>query len=371
MDFSFTDDQQELRSTLRAFLARHAGSREVRAAALDGDGFARPAWERLTGEMELTALAIDAELGGAGAGFVEVAVALEELGRELLPAPYLPTVVVAHAASSARAARDEQREAAEQVLRRVIAGAALGLGIEGGEPPRARSEDGRVLVDGAVEHVLDGAHCEALLLAVELDGEPALVALDAGADGVAIEPLASLDHTRRQARATLTHAPVARLSEPGEGARAVAHARDVYAVALAVESVGAAARCLETTVAYLKERVQFGRPIGSFQALKHRCADLAAELEAARSTAYYAAWAVDGAPEELPVLAPLARAVCGESLLHVAAEAIQLHGGIGFTWEHDVHLYFKRAKANELLARGFGASKRLAAARAGLLEQRG
>ncbi len=363
MDFSFTEDQRELRATVRAFLDRHATPGEVRAAALDGDGFARAAWERLTGEMELTALAIDEQLGGAGASFVEVAIALEQLGRHLLPTPYLSTVVAAHVARA-------DRDASAELLRRVVAGGAVGLGIEGAEPPRARSDGETVLLDGAVEHVLDGPHCEALLLAVELDGEPVLASLDAGDGGVAIEALASLDHTRRQARLSLASAPAALLSAPDEGARDVARARDVYAVALAVESVGAAARCLEATVAYLKERVQFGRPIGSFQALKHRCADLAAELEAARSTAYCAAWTVDGAPDELPVLAPLARAVCGETLLHVAAEAIQLHGGIGFTWEHDTHLYFKRAKANELLAGGFGAHKRLAGARAGVLELR-
>ncbi len=352
MDFSFTEDQQELRATVRAFLARHATPGEVRAAALDGDGFARAAWERLTGEMELTALAVDAELGGAGAGFVEVAVVLEELGRTLLPTPYLPTVVLAHVAAD------------PDLLARIVAGATVGVGIESGEPASGDREH----VDGVADHVLEGAHADVLLLAVELDGESALVTLDARADGVEVEPRATLDHTRRQARVRCSRTPVLRLSARGEGERAVARARDVYCVALAAESVGAAARCLEMTVSYLKERVQFGRPIGSFQALKHRCADLATELEAARSTAYYAAWAVDGAPEELPVVAPLARAVCGEALLRVAAETIQLHGGIGFTWEHDAHLYFKRAKANGLLAGGFARHKRVAAERAGLLE---
>jgi alkylation response protein AidB-like acyl-CoA dehydrogenase len=150
------------------------------------------------------------------------------------------------------------------------------------------------------------------------------------------------------------------------GPEAVARARDLFSVGVAVESVGAAARCLEETVAYLKERVQFGRPIGSFQALKHRCADLATELEAARSTAYYAAWAVDGAPDELGVVAPLAEAVAGAALLHVAAEGIQMHGGIGFTWEHDAHMYLKRAKANELLAGGYRRVRRQVAERAGI-----
>ena len=211
--------------------------------------------------------------------------------------------------------------------------------------------------------IVDGGTAELLVLAARRGDEPVLVAVEAAAPGVAVEPLATLDQTRRQATVRLDGAPATLLAT---GPEALARARDLHSVGIAIESVGAAARCLEETVAYLKERVQFGRPIGSFQALKHRCADLATELEAARSTAYYATWAVDGAPEELPVVAPLAEAVAGAALLHVAAEAIQMHGGIGFTWEHDAHMYLKRAKANELLAGGYRGVRRLVAERAGI-----
>jgi alkylation response protein AidB-like acyl-CoA dehydrogenase len=360
MDFSFNPDQEELRGFLRAFLERHATSRQVREAAED-DGFAAAQWRRLTGEMELTGLAIDADRGGAGASFVEVGIALEELGRTLLPVPYLPTVVAAAVLGEASGG------AGDDLLERIAGGApaavALGAGSELAGAPAGEA----ILVEGSVAQVVEGARAELLVLAVELEGEPALVAVEAGVPGLEVEPLMTLDQTRRQAGVRLADVPARRLSAPGAGAEAVARARDLLGVALAAESVGAAASCLEATIAYLGERVQFGRPIGSFQALKHRCADLAAELEAARSTAYYATWAVDGARHELPVVAPLARAVCGAAFVRIAAESIQLHGGIGFTWEHDAHLYLKRAKAGELLAGGFRGQRRLAAERAGVL----
>ncbi len=368
MDFSFSEDQRELRATIAAFLERHATSPVVRGAALEGDGFAREPWQRLVGEMELTGLAIELERGGSGAGFVEVGIALEELGRTLLPVPYLGTVVAAAALagggeSGADAEMAVDAEAAAPLLERIAGGAVAAVAVDPVNRGAVLNGNGARRLDRWVEHVVDAPHADFLVLRATAGGEPALVAVDLDAEGVAVEPLPTLDQTRRQATVRFAGAPAVCL-----GGGAVARAGDLLGVALAVESVGAAARCLETTVEYLEERVQFGRPIGSFQALKHRCADLAAELEAARSTAYYAAWAVDGAPEELPALAPLARAVCGEALYRVAAESIQLHGGIGFTWEHDAHLYFKRAKANELLAGGFRGQRRLAAERAGILE---
>jgi alkylation response protein AidB-like acyl-CoA dehydrogenase len=350
MDFSFNEDQRELRAIVAAFLERHATSQAVREAA-EGDGFAAEQWGRLTAEMELTGLAIAPDQGGAGATFVEVGIAIEELGRTLLPVPYLSTVTVATVLS--QVAGDESAP----LLERIAAGVIAASGLDGALHIKGDAIDGEVAV-------VDGANAEFFLLAAERDGEPVLVAVEASAPGVTVTPLATLDQTRRQALVRLDGAPMTLLAG---GADALARARDLRSVAIAVESVGAAARALDETVAYLKERVQFGKPIGSFQALKHRCADLATELEAARSTAYYATWAVDGAPEELPVVAPLAEAVAGAALLNVAAEAIQMHGGIGFTWEHDAHMYLKRAKANELLAGGYRAVRRLVAERAGIL----
>jgi alkylation response protein AidB-like acyl-CoA dehydrogenase len=366
VDFSFSEDQRELRAIVAAFLERHATSQQVRAAA-EADGFAAEQWARLTGEMELTGLAVAPELGGAGASFVEVGIAVEEIGRRLLPVPYLSTVTAAAVLSHV-----SEDDAAGPMLERIVGGAAAAVGLDddgalhirggagsgdsGGDAGDALHLDGETFV-------VEGATAELFVLAARRGSEPVLVAVEAGASGVAITPLATLDQTRRQAAVRFEGAPATLLAA---GPEALARARDLLSVGLAVESVGAAARCLDETVAYLKERVQFGRPIGSFQALKHRCADLATELEAARSTAYYATWAVDGAPAELPVVAPLAEAVAGAALLHIAAEAIQMHGGIGFTWEHDAHMYLKRAKANELLAGGYRGVRRVVAERAGI-----
>jgi alkylation response protein AidB-like acyl-CoA dehydrogenase len=180
---------------------------------------------------------------------------------------------------------------------------------------------------------------------------------------VRVEPSAPLDPTRRQAVVRLDAVAARRVGDAVASARAV----DVLRVGLAVEAVGVARRCLEMTVEHLKTRVQFDRPIGAFQALQHRAADLLVLLESATSTAYYAAWAVAASPEELPVVAPLAKAVCADAAWRVAAETIQMHGGIGFTWEHDAHLYFKRATTTRLLLGDAVEQRRLVARRAGLV----
>jgi alkylation response protein AidB-like acyl-CoA dehydrogenase len=318
--------------------------------------------------MELTGLAIDPERGGSGAGFVEVGIALEELGRTLLPVPYLPTVVAAAVLGGERGVGGPV-EAAAEALERIAGGAVATTALEGRGVLRADGAGEELRVEGAVAHVPDAPHAEYFVCAAELDGEPIPILVERGAAGVEVEASMTLDQTRRQGELRLAGASATLLAGPGEGRAAVERGRDVGSVALALEAVGAAARCLDITIEYMGERVQFGRPIGSFQALKHRCADLAAELEAARSTAYYASWAVDAAPEELPVLAPLARAVCNDALLHVAAESIQLHGGIGFTWEHDAHLYFKRAKSTDLLGGGSRAQRRLVGERAGIIRR--
>jgi alkylation response protein AidB-like acyl-CoA dehydrogenase len=355
MEFAFTDEQEELRAVVRSFLAQRARSEQVRA------GFAPATWAQLVEQMELTAVALPEEAGGAGASFVEVGVALEETGRALLPAPYLPTVVGASALAGS-----------PELAQRVVAGEVVALALDAREPARpvatAREAAEGSVLDGTVHHVLDGALAQLFVVsATDAQGEPALFAVEASADGVSVAAQPTLDGTRGQATVTLADARAQRLTAPGEGAAALERLAAVLWVALAVEAVGSADRCLSMTVDYLKERVQFGRVLGTFQALRHRCADLAAELEGARATAHYAVWAVDGAPEELAVVAPLANAVCTRMLLRVAGETIQLHGGIGFTWEHDAHLYFKRAKASELLYGTPLQLRRLAAERSGIL----
>ena len=361
MQFGLDDDQLELKHTVRAFLERHSTPAIVRRAAEHEDGFAASAWERLVGEMELTSLGIDSEHGGAGASFVEVGVALEELGRTLIPVPFLPTVVAAGAISDS-----PDGGVSGPLLERIAAGEIATVALSGPPPLATRVGDG-ITVRGSIDHVLDGDRAGVLVLWALLDGEPATLALELGTNGVEVSPVLTLDQTRRQATVMLADCPATALSSGPAGRGAYERARNVLAVAYAVEAVGTAARCLDLTVTYLRERVQFGRPIGSFQALKHRCADLYVSLEAARSAAYYAAWAVDGAPQELPVLGPLAQLVGIDALLQIAAEAIQLHGGIGFTWEHEAHLFFKRAKSTELLCGGRRELRRLVGEHAGIV----
>jgi alkylation response protein AidB-like acyl-CoA dehydrogenase len=299
-------DSDALRESVRSFLEKHAPVRS------DGD-----VWPRLTSELGLTGLAIAEEHGGSGATWDELAVVLQETGRVLLRAPYLSTVVAAAA----------------------VEGADLLPGLADGSTRAALALEADVTVDGeqitgSLPQVVDAPGATLLLVGV---GET-LYAV--GAFDVA--PLEPLDVTRPQGRVELSSAPARPVGRAD-------HARDLLHVALAAESVGAMQRCLELTVEHLKTREQFGRPLGSFQALRHRVADLTVAAEAAASTAWYAARAATEGAAHLPVSAPLAKATAADAFTQVAGEMIQLHGGIGFTWEHDAHLYFKRAWTTALL----------------------
>jgi alkylation response protein AidB-like acyl-CoA dehydrogenase len=336
MDFSgFTDtpDQADLREVLRDFLGAHAKD---------------DVWKRLTGELGLTALAVPEELGGAGATLAEVMVAIQETGRVLLPVPYLSTALVASLLAEA---------GIEEFLPGLIDGTLTGALALGTSVTRS---DGRV--SGTVQYVLDGATAGVFLVRV---GD-ALVAVRAS--DAEVTPVSTLDQTRTQATVTFEDASAILVSPEG-----ASRAEELLWTALAAESAAGATQCLNMTVEYLKTRVQFGKPIGEFQALKHRCADLAVAVESAWMTAHAAIRAATndlgktGDPEELKIAAPLAKRYCADAYFRVAAETIQLHGGIGFTWEHDAHLYFKRAKSTQLLHGTPSELRRLIATRAGLL----
>ena len=333
---STPEELRELRSAVRGFLDQHAPARAQLAADAT-------TWKRLTEELGLTALPVAEELGGAGASFVELAVVLEETGRSLLRAPYLSTVV------AALALRD-----VDDLLPSLADGSApAALALDGS----VRSSAGRLT--GTLDQVVDAA--EAALLLVSADDGLHVVPRDG--EGVTVTPLTPLDGTRPQARVELAQAPSRLVGD----AVAASHARDLLHVALACESAGAAERCIEAAVEHLKVREQFGRPLGSFQALRHRVADLTVLLEGARSTAWYAARAAAGLSDDLTVVAPLALATCADAFRTIAGESIQLHGGIGFTWEHDAHLYFKRAWTTALLHGEPRTLRHLAATRAGVL----
>lgn len=351
MEFGFTAEQAQLRDTVRSFLDRHATSERIRAV----DGFDPELWRRLTGELGLSALAVPEEHGGFGATEVEIGVVLEETGRALAPAPMLSTLVAA-AAIDPKLAPDLLAEIAEG---RTIASLAV---AEPGDPDpsawrcTAQPDGDGYRLDGAKEHVLDGQVADVVVVAAVCDGEPGLYA--ARTADAARTPHDTLDLTRRQARLRFDAAPAVRVGADPD------RALNLLWAALAVESIGVARASLEQTVEYLQTRKQFGVPLAHFQALRHRVADLFTMVEAATSSAWYAI-RVAGTPE-FPVAAPLAKLVATRAAYTVTAESIQLHGGIGFTWEHDAHLYFKRATANRLL---FGDEVRLRqviATRAGL-----
>jgi alkylation response protein AidB-like acyl-CoA dehydrogenase len=350
MQFADTPDQAALRETVRAFTRRYATAEQIRTAMASPSGYDRSAWERLTSELGLTALAVPEPHGGVGCGPREVAIAVEEFGRALLPSPYLSTAVVALALAGA--ARDTRQAAPERYLPGLADGSLTGALALHADLTAA---DGTVT--GVACNVVDGGAASLLLVRA---GDR-LLAVEAA--HASIEPLETLDQTRRQAIVRFEHAPAL---PAGPAAPAIALQR----VMLAAESVAAAQYCLDVTVEYLKTRRQFGRAIGSFQALKHRAADLAVALESAHATARAAVWMAGTDPAGLAVLAPLAALHCSRVFLQVAGEMIQLHGGIGVTWEHEAHLYFKRAKSTQLLLGPVSALRAEVGREAGLLPAR-
>ncbi|HEU5158824.1 MAG TPA: acyl-CoA dehydrogenase family protein [Streptosporangiaceae bacterium] len=328
-DYGLTAELAALRDTVRAFLAE-ACPPAARRDAAPGD----PAlWRRLAGELGLVGLAVPEEYGGAGGGMIELAVVCEELGRALTPVPYLATAVLA-----AHAARGDPR-LAERLLPGIAAGSATATVIlDGSVTVRA----GRLW--GAGSYVLDGTHADVVLVPVRDGHVDRLYAVPGDASGLGRRARPTLDRTRPLA--SLVFEGVA--AEPYRPARGV-ETRDLAITALAAEQVGGAERCLEMATDYAKARVQFGRPIGSFQAIKHKLADLLVSVESARSAARGAAWAADREPDRLPVAAAMAGSYCGEAFLRAAGENIQIHGGIGVTWEHDAHLYLRRATSSAQL----------------------
>jgi alkylation response protein AidB-like acyl-CoA dehydrogenase len=286
------------------------------------------------------------------------------MGRVLLCAPYFSTVVLA-ANAILNAGTDAQKEA---LLAGIAAGEtraalaftepngrwdATGITLEA-KPDGASSGQGTYVLEGTKNFVIDGHTADLVVVVARAPGTSGedgigFFTVAGDADGLTRTPLATMDQTRKQAKLEFAGVRANALGEPGAGWAALSKTLDQAAVGLANEMVGGGQFVLEMSVQYAKDRVQFGRPIGSFQAIKHKCADMLLEVESAKSAAYYAAWAAAEDNDELPVVASLAKAYCSDAYFHAAAENIQIHGGIGFTWEHDAHLYFKRAKSSEIL----------------------
>src|SRR3954470_3636504 len=336
----------ELAAVVRDLLAKRSPESEVRRLMESDDGFDPAVWAQLA-DLGLTGLVVPEELGGGGAGPGELGAVFEELGAALFCGPFLSTVGLA-ATALLEAGSEEVRA---EHLPAIAAGTRTAqLAWAGAGPAEstlvATARDGGWRLSGTAPVVVDGASAELVLVAARTPDGPGLFLLPDAAPGVARHRLSALDLTRKLARLTFDDAAVEPAGEPGGDGPALARVGHLAALYLAAEQLGGAARVLATAVAYAGTRVQFGRVIGSFQSIKHRCADLLVDVESARSVVH-AGLAAD--PAELPLAASLARSVASDVYTRVASQNVQIHGGIGFTWEHSAHLYLKRAKSSQLL----------------------
>ncbi|MQA98529.1 MAG: acyl-CoA dehydrogenase, partial [Streptosporangiales bacterium] len=344
-------EQEELVAAVRDFCASTSPMTRVREIMKSDTGYDAEVWRRISGELGLTGLAVPEKHGGSGYGISELAVVAQELGAALVPGPFLASAVLAGLVLTELS----DDPAAAELLAAVASGATIAtLALDEGagtwDPASvtvtARADGDSYVLYGRKPQVLDGLTASEILVVARLGDAPAVFAVRG--DAVRRTALASVDPTRRVAAVDLDGAP-ARLLGPADAGAALATALDRARVVLAGEQLGVARRALDVAVEYAKIRYQFGRPIGSFQAVRHGLADVYTDIEIAESLVRDAAWAADHEPSRLPVAAATVQAHISPVAFNAAAQALQYHGGIGFTWEHDAHLYFKRAKTDEHL----------------------
>lgn len=358
ISFTFTDEQEQFRAAIRRFLQEKSPTTAVRRLMDTAEGYDPEVWRQLSAQLALPGLHVPEHYGGAGFGMVELCIAMEEMGRVLLCAPYFSTAVLATNAIL-NAGAEAQKESLLPDLARGARLATLAVTeLNGQWDPQAieliaTPEAEGFRLEGAKSYVVDGHVADLLVVAGRVAGTAgrdglALFTVRAEAGGVERRLLESMDPTRKIARIDFHGAPAQLLGNVQDGATALVRTLDQAAIALANEMVGGAQVLLDSAVNYAKLRVQFGRTIGSFQAIKHKCADMLLDMELAKSAAYYAAQAAAAEDPEWPALACLAKASASEIYLRIAADCIQIHGGIGFTWDHDTHLWFKRAKSSEV-----------------------
>lgn len=353
-DVTVHEDRAELRRVVRDFCEREVTQDAVRAAMGTVAGHDPGAWRRLAADLDVLGLALPAEHGGSASGLLTLCVVAEELGRALLPSPFLGTVGLAATAlvlSGDGPAQAEHlpRLVAGELLATVVAQDELGRWAPGEVTTRAARTDHGWRLDGVSTHVVDGASAGLLLVGAQVSDAVGLFLVAADAPGCLVEPMSTMDLTRRQAVVVLDGAPARPLGEVAQGRAVLERTGDVGAVLLAAMQVGTAQRLLDLSVEHARTRFQFGRPIGSFQGVKHRCADMLVAVEHARSTALHAAAVADAGSDGLPLAASLAAATASDAAVRVGADAVQVHGGLGFTWEHPVHLYYKRALGDAAL----------------------
>lgn len=386
MNFAFSEEQEELKRFVRQFLEEKSPETTVRELMATENGYDKSVWDQMASQMGLQGLIIPEEYGGQGFSYIELVLVLEEMGRALLCAPFFATVALATNALLLGGS-----EEAKQVhLPDIASGSTIatlafteengrwdeaGIQMEATQMSDSASDnasDNAISniwqLSGVKSFVLDGHTADLILVAARTPQGIGLFSCPGDAEGLIRTPLSTMDQTRKQAKLEFNNTPVELIGDldasskssdsPPDNSPAnnsssnpetLDRVLDLAAVALAAEQVGGAQMCLDMSVEYAKTRIQFGRPIGSFQAIKHKCADMLMEVESAKSAAYYAGWCASELNEELPSVASLAKSYCSEAYFHASAENIQIHGGIGFTWEHPAHLYFKRAKSSELL----------------------
>ena len=370
MEFALTEEHQMIRDSAERFLAQASDSHAVRTAMATPHAYDPQVWRQIGQELYWPALMVPEAFGGMGLGFVELAILLEQCGRFLLGSPLFATACLATPALLLG-----HNEALQAYWLQAIAGGATRATLAFADTPGLHAGSVRAVAEprpggwtlhGQYAQVIDGASADLLIVAVRAPGTQgehgiSLFALPGDAPGVIRRPLATLDQTRRLAQIELRHVDVSkaqRLCDPEQGWGVLRDTLRMAAAGLAAEQVGGAQQVLDLTLAYIGERRQFNRAIASFQAIKHRCADMMLQVECARSAAYYAACVVQerldpngdtAVAEELAAAAATAKIHASEAFFHCAAESIQLHGGVGFTWEYDPHLYFKRARAGEHL----------------------
>ncbi|MFM9226050.1 MAG: acyl-CoA dehydrogenase family protein [Actinomycetota bacterium] len=354
MNFAFSEEQEELRKSVRSFLEYKSSEEAVREQMETEKGYDKAVWEQMANQLGLQSLAIPEEFDGQGFSFIELGVVLEEMGRALLCAPFFSTVVLA--SNTLLQSGDDAAKKAH--LPGIAAGTTIatiattepsGRWDEAGITVEAKGSGSNFTISGTKSFVIDGHIADLIIVAARTGKGVSLFTVEGGAAGLTRTALSTMDQTRKQAKLEFSNTPATLIGKEGDGWNVLSKVMDLAAVALAAEQVGGAQKVLEMAVQYAKDRIQFGRPIGSFQAIKHKCADMLLEVESAKSAAYYGMWCAAEDNEELPSVASLAKAYCSEAYFHAAAENIQIHGGIGFTWEHPAHLYFKRAKSSELI----------------------
>ena len=353
MQFTFNEEQDQLRATAQKFLADKSPTVEVRRLMETHQGYDPIVWAQLSSELGFTATHIPETYGGLGLSHAELGILFEEMGRALLCAPFLATAIAATAIMNVGTESEKS-----ELLPDIATGARIGtlavfetFGTWDADSIELTAKNDRL--KGVKRYVLDGHIADFIIVVARTttsDGIDSIgfFLVDGDAPGLNRRVLNTIDSTRKLTQLEFVDVAARRLGGNDDQSAKLADTLDLAAIALANEMVGGAQHLVDETIKYAAERIQFGRAIGSFQAIKHKCADMLLDVEMAKSAAYYAATAAASSDPELPVLASLAKAAASEAYMRIAAECIQIHGGVGFTWDNDTHLWFKRAKSSEV-----------------------